>query len=280
MENNIFNYNGTDITFLSGNGDVLVNATQLAKPYGKRPNDYLNLPSTKQLIKAITRKYGSDESQLVRTINGGTNPGTWMHRLIVIDYCQWLNIDLKLWCTEKIDELMRYGMTATEPTLEAMVDNPDLIIQLATKLKEERAEKERAILANKQLEADKIKIIEETKPCVVFTESVKVSNTNILVRDLAKIITQNGIPIGAQRLYDWFVEKKYLIRHKRWSKSRNKYVTYYTPTQVSSERDLFWVSERPISNPGETPFTVFTTYVTGKGQIYFVNKFLSNKESA
>ena len=60
----------------------------------------------------------------------------------------------------------------------------------------------------------KIKIIEETKPCVVFTESVKVSNTNILVRDIAKIITQNGIPIGAQRLYDWFVEKKYLIRHK------------------------------------------------------------------
>ena len=46
MENKIFNYNGTDITFLSGNGDVLVNATQLAKPYGKRPNDYLSLPST------------------------------------------------------------------------------------------------------------------------------------------------------------------------------------------------------------------------------------------
>ena len=55
-------------------------------------------------------------------------------------------------------------------------------------------------------------------------------------------------------------------------------VCQYTPTQASSERDLFWVSERPISNPGETPFTVFTTYVTGKGQIYFVNKFLKQKE--
>lgn len=133
MENKIYNYNGTDITFLSGNGDVMVNATQLAKPYGRRPNDYLNLPSTHQLVNAITRKYGIDENQLVRTIQGGNNPGTWMHRLIVLDFCQWLDIDLKLWCTEKLDELMRYGMTATQPTLEAIVNNPDLVIGLAQK---------------------------------------------------------------------------------------------------------------------------------------------------
>ena len=155
-------------------------------------------------------------------------------------------------------------------------DTPEIIMARAILVAQETIKKKDEKL--KQLEAEKIKIIEETKPCVVFAESVKVSNTNILVRDLAKIITQNGIPIGAQRLYDWFVEKKYLIRHKRWSKSKNKYATYYTPTQASSERDLFWVSERPISNPGETPFTVFTTYVTGKGQIYFVNKFLKQKE--
>ena len=94
MGNRIYNYNGTDITFLSGNGDVMVNATQLAKPYGRRPNDYLSLPSTRQLVNAVTRKYGIDENQLVRTIQGGNNSGTWMHRLIVLDFCQWLDIDL------------------------------------------------------------------------------------------------------------------------------------------------------------------------------------------
>lgn len=180
---------------------------------------------------------------------------------------------VKKWVTSEVLPSIRknggYIVSSEDDTPEIIMARAILVAQETIKKKDEKL---------KQLEAEKIKIIEETKPCVVFTESVKVSNTNILVRDLAKIITQNGIPIGAQRLYDWFVEKKYLIRHKRWSKSKNKYATYYTPTQASFERDLFWVSERPISNPGETPFTVFTTYVTGKGQIYFVNKFLKQKE--
>lgn len=137
-----FSYNGNEVLF-DIKDDVMVNATQLAKIYGKRPNDYLSLPATNQLINAITRKYGIAENQLVRTERGGIAPGTWMHRLIVVDFCQWLDIDLKLWCTEKLDELMRYGMTATQPTLEQMINNPDLVISLATQLKNEREEKQR-----------------------------------------------------------------------------------------------------------------------------------------
>lgn len=138
----IFSYNGNEVLF-DIKDDVMVNATQLAKIYGKRPNDYLSLPATNQLINAITRKYGIAENQLVRTERGGIAPGTWMHRLIVVDFCQWLDIDLKLWCTEKLDELMRYGMSATQPTLEQMINNPDLVISLATQLKNEREEKAR-----------------------------------------------------------------------------------------------------------------------------------------
>ena len=80
-----------------------------------------------------------------------------MHRLIVVDFCQWLDIDLKLWCTEKLNELMRYGMTATQPTLEQMINNPDLVISLATQLKSEREEKQRLALEvqkKEQREAD------------------------------------------------------------------------------------------------------------------------------
>lgn len=69
--------------------------------------------------------------------------GTWMNRILALDFAQWLSVDLKLWCTERIDELMRYGMTATQPTIDAMIDNPDLLIKLATQLKEERANAER-----------------------------------------------------------------------------------------------------------------------------------------
>ena len=92
-------------------------------------------------------------------------------------------------------------------------------------------EKERLQLANEDL----MKEIEDQKPAVIFTNSVKSSQTNILIRDLAKLITQNGHEIGQQRLYEWMVKNKYLIRHQRFSKSKGKYDNYYTPTQIRSK---------------------------------------------
>lgn len=125
----------------------------------------------------------------------------------------------------------------------------------------------------KKKEEEKQAIIEETKPAVVFAECVKSAPTNILVRDLAKLITQNGYKIGEIRLYDWMVENKYLICKKRWSKSQQKDVNDYMPTQRTSEMGLFFVSERTITNCGNPTFIKHTCYVTGKGQIYFLNKF-------
>jgi prophage antirepressor-like protein len=125
----------------------------------------------------------------------------------------------------------------------------------------------------KKKEEEKQAIIEETKPAVVFTECVKSAPTNILVRDLAKLITQNGYKIGEIRLYDWMVENKYLICKKRWSKSQQKDVNDYMPTQRASEMGLFFVSERTITNCGNPTFIKHTCYVTGKGQVYFLNKF-------
>lgn len=124
-----------------------------------------------------------------------------------------------------------------------------------------------------QKEEENRAIIEETKPAVVFTECVKNAPTNILVRDLAKLITQNGYTIGEYRLYDWLVENKYLIRHKRWSKSKNKYLFDYTPTQRAAEMYLFFVTENAITQGGNPTFIKHTCYVTGKGQVYFLNKF-------
>lgn len=125
----------------------------------------------------------------------------------------------------------------------------------------------------KKKEEEKQAIIEETKPAVVFAECVKSAPTNILVRDLAKLITQNGYKIGEIRLYDWMVENKYLICKKRWSKSQQKDVNDYMPTQRTSEMGLFFVSERTITNCGNPTFIKHACYVTGKGQIYFLNKF-------
>jgi ABC-type cobalamin/Fe3+-siderophores transport system ATPase subunit len=81
-----------------------------------------------------------------------------------------------------------------------------------------------------------------------FTNSVKSSQTNILIRDLAKLITQNGHEIGQQRLYEWMVKNKYLIRHQRFSKSKGKYDNYYTPTQLAAKKKCFWKMDVLMKN--------------------------------
>lgn len=146
---------------------------------------------------------------------------------------------------------------------------------LALMVLQAEEEKERLALEVQKKEEEKQAIIEETKPAVVFTECVKNASTNILVRDLAKLITQNGYTIGEYRLYDWLVENKYLIRHKRWSRSKNKYLFDYTPTQRAAEMKLFFVTENAIMQGGNPTFIKHTCCVTGKGQVYFLNKFKS-----
>ena len=135
-------------------------------------------------------------------------------------------------------------------------------------------------MANRQIEEIKshnIRLeakIEEDKPKVLFAESVSVSKTSILVRDLAKLITQNGVKIGQNRLFEWLRENKYLIKGK--SNDHNH------PTQRAIEMGLFEVHERVINN-GEYSELKPTPYVTGKGQVYFINKFLgqaTDKHSA
>ena len=113
MNTQVFQYNDNPVTFHLGNGDVMVNATEMAKPFGKRPIDYLRLPSTNELIKAMVRKSHSDENQIVRTINGGKAPGTWLHEDIALDFAQWLSVDFRLWGLDRIKDLLRTGAAGT-----------------------------------------------------------------------------------------------------------------------------------------------------------------------
>lgn len=267
--NQIFQYNGNPITFYKGD-NVMVNATEMAKPFGKLVGDWLRLKTTTEFTEALSADMQIPISALIQVVKGGNNEqGTWMHEDIALEFARWLSPAFAIWCNKRIKELLQYGMTATQPTLEQMINNPDLVISLATQLKNEREEKQRIETENLYLKEQN----EAQRPAVIFTESVKVSSTNILIEDLAKLITQNGYKIGEIRLYNWFVDNGYLVRHKRWSNSRRKYENYYTPTQRDAEMKLFWVSERVISNPGQPQFTRFTCYVTGEGQVYFINKF-------
>ena len=107
------------------------------------------------------------------------------------------------------------------------------------------------------------------KPKEIFADSVSASGSTILIGDLAKIIKQNGIDIGQNRLYEWLRDNGYLIkkRGENWN----------MPTQRSMEMKLFEVKESTGVNPNGSVRINKTTKVTGKGQIYFTNKFLGNK---
>ncbi len=111
-----------------------------------------------------------------------------------------------------------------------------------------------------------IQKIEQDRSKTIFADAVSTSQTSILIGDLAKLICQNGVQIGQKRLFDWLREKNYLIKS---GSSKNM------PQQRYLEQGLFEVKESSVQNPDGSVRITRTTKVTGKGQVYFVNKFLA-----
>ena len=127
-------------------------------------------------------------------------------------------------------------------------------------------------IANKQVEKlkleniEKTKTIEEQKPKVVFANAVSTSKTTILIGELSKLLKQNGVNIGCQRLFQWLRDNGYLIKRRG--------TDWNMPTQKSMELGLFKIKETSICHSDGTVTISKTPKVTGKGQQYFVNKFL------
>ncbi|WP_284464839.1 phage antirepressor KilAC domain-containing protein [Chryseobacterium sp.] len=144
------------------------------------------------------------------------------------------------------------------PTID--FSNPDTILLLAQNWKEEQT---------KRMEAEKK--IEENKPKVMFTDAVIGSSSSCLIGELAKIISQNGIEIGQNRLFIWLREKGYL---GKVGERKN------IPNQQYVEQGLFELKKGVRSGSDGVLHTTITTKVTGNGQVYFVNKFLSQRLSA
>ena len=123
------------------------------------------------------------------------------------------------------------------------------------------------LLAAQKLLAEKDKRIEEMRPKEIFADAVSVSKTDILIGDLAKLIKQNGHDIGQKRLFSWLREKGYLIKRKG--------LDWNMPTQRAMEMKLFRVKETVVTHSDGHTTVNKTPKVTGKGQVYFVNKFLA-----
>lgn len=176
----------------------------------------------------------------------------------------------KHWIThDVIPAIRKHGGYMTPEKVEEALLNPDVLIQLATELKEERnknkALHDLAVEQDKHIarQNDRIATLE---PKGIFADSVSASDTTILIGELAKIIKQNGTDIGQNRLFQWMRDQKYLIGRKG--------TDYNMPTQKAMKLGLFTIKETTINHSDGHVSISKTPKVTGKGQVYFVNKFL------
>ncbi len=173
----------------------------------------------------------------------------------------------KKWVTsEVLPSIRKNGAYMTNDTLEKALSSPDFLIQLATKLKTEQAKNKLLECANQ----DNLKIIERQAPKVLFADAVATSQKSCLIGELSKIICQNGIDIGERRLFQWLRDNGYLCAHGE---------RYNQPTQRSMELGLFEIKKTTITKPNGTVLVSSTPKCTGKGQIYFVDKFLRKKSA-
>lgn len=175
----------------------------------------------------------------------------------------------KHWVTsEVLPAIRKHGAYMTDEKIEEVLTDPDTIIKLATQLKDEREQR----LIEQQLRKDAENQVQEMKPKVLFADSVATSKSTILIGELAKILRGNGMDIGATRLFKWMRANGYLINRKDsdWN----------MPTQRAMNLGLFKIKETTINHSNGSTSISKTPKVTGKGQQYFVNKFMKERELA
>ena len=167
----------------------------------------------------------------------------------------------KKWVTSDVlPSIRKHGMYATEATVESMLNDPENAILMLQAYQRERKERLAAQQQVEKLEAQAI----DDKPKIIYADAVKGSTSSCLIGELAKMIAQNGYPIGEKRLFQWLRDNHYLCSYgERFNQPYQQYI----------EQGLFTMKQNVFSVDGEMR-TRNTTKVTGKGQIYFINKFI------
>ena len=253
-----FNFNGIDLT-------VILNEQNEPLFIGKEVCILLDIKNNREAMSRLD----DDEKVVVltdtlggrQTVTGITESG--LYSLILKSRKAEAKVFKKWVTSEVLPSIRKHGAYMTPTTIESLITNPDLIIQLATTLKEEQMKVRE--LAN---------TIEVQKPKVEFAEAMIGADTSILVGEMATILSQNGVKIGQNRLYSYLRENGYVIKQKG--------ERHNLPTQRSLEMGILEVKSSVINKKSRTgadiEFTNITTKVTVKGQQYFINKFLKQTQ--
>lgn len=231
-------------TLEEADGVVLFCGSDVAKALGySNPRDAVSRHCRGVVKRDILTAGGEQEMSFI--------PESDLYRLVFSSklptaekFTDWVTSDV-------LPGIRKHGVYAVDQLLE----DPDLAIQAFTALKEERA-KRKALEAQRELD----------RPKVLFANAVATARTSILVGELAKVLKQNGVDMGQNRLFTWLRDNGYLIR-------RNG-TDYNMPTQKAMEMGLFEIKETVVAHADGHTDTKKTPKVTGRGQQYFINKFL------
>lgn len=252
MKLELFNFRGNDIRVIVDGGEPRWVARDVATALGyKNPSDAVKRHCKGVAIHDTLPTAGG--TQKVRVI---AEPD--LYRLIVGSELDTAQEFERMVFEEVLPSIRKHGAYMTPETIEKTLTNPDFIIQLATNLKAEQ-EKNKALTAK----------VEEDKPKVLFADAVSTSKTTILIGELAKILRGNGIDIGGTRLFAWMRANGFLVSRKGsdWN----------SPTQKSMNLGIMRLKETTVVHSDGHTSVSKTPKVTGKGQEYFVSRFLDGR---
>lgn len=225
MDNSkIFIYEGSPVTFQLGEA-TMVNATEMAKPFGKQPVFWLNNQYTKGFLEEMSKLRNLSLADLVRVTKGGNAPGTWFHEDVALEFARWLSPQFAIWCNDRIKELMKYGVTATPQTIDSVLADPDNAIRLLTALKEERkalkaANRQIAVLEDQKkayhsenrrllkLKDRQDEIMREQAPLVEYAQNVLDSYDTFTSTQIAK-----ELGMSAQALHKLLNDAGVMFKH-------------------------------------------------------------------
>lgn len=191
----VFRYNDNPVTFGTG-GVTMVNATEMAKPFGKRPVDWLRYQQAQDFISILAKVRKNTSADLVRVIKGGNGmQGTWMHEDVALEFARWLSPMFGIWCNDRIKELMRTGTTTIDEAIAEMPGDCELLITIASRIKgyrDEISELRKTIdnqyeLLVSQSEENRMmnKIIEEMTSKVRFCDDMLQSTSTVSTAQIA-----------------------------------------------------------------------------------------------
>lgn len=262
MSNQIFQYNGNPITFQIGEATV-VNATQMAKPFGKRPIDWMQNQQTKDFLNELSKVRKSTLADLVQVTKGGNNPGTWFHEDVALEFARWLSPQFAIWCNDRIKELMRYGMTATPQTIDNILADPDNAIKILTALKEER--KKNKLLEDQNhvyqsehrrlvsIQHKQVELLEAQAPKVEYADNILNSATTYTTTQIAK-----ELGLSAQHLN--FTLKSHGVIEKKGG--------IWTATETYVGKGYLTVKSYPYRGSSTRERTNFGTVWTEAGRMF------------